>query len=152
VYVAGIVDYRFAIQPSAKALQKIVVGTIGTPQSAVPHSRLRHTCIEIEHSDEAWPLSRPIGDGEDRAAMRGESGKNVMTVLPYRFDNNKGSIRWNLTKDLNAMALAVNETVFLDGIVGMAAAHRAPTAADGSRYLALQLFLCGPACLVRGDA
>ena len=51
--------------------------------------------------------------------MRRKARKDVMTVLPDGLDYDQGSLRRDLAKDLDAVALAMNKSVLLDGIVGM---------------------------------
>ena len=146
--MAGVVNYRFAIQPAAKALEEVVVLEIHAPKSAVLHSRLGHRCVEVEHPDQARPLPRPIGNRKYWTAMSDKPGKNVMAVLPDSLDHNQRGFRRNLVKDLDAVPLAMNKAVLLDGIVGVTSADRRSTAANGGCHGLLHLCLCGPASLV----
>ena len=150
--VAGIMDYRFAIQPAAKSLEEVVVLKIRTPKSAVFDSRLGHRCIQIEHPDQPRPLPRPVRDRKDGPTMRHKARKDVMAVLPDGLDYDQGRLRRNLAKDLDAVALAMNKSVLLDGIVGMTSADGASIAANRSRHRLFRLRLCRPARLVSGDA
>ena len=82
--------------------------------------------------------------------MRVEPVQHVMAVLPDGFHHHQRRVRRDLAKHFHAVLLAVDESVLLLGIVGMAAAYFTPFAADGIHDGLFGLRLRGPAFLVGG--
>jgi hypothetical protein len=83
--------------------------------------------------------------------MSNQTGKNMMTVLPYRLHNDKWCVRRNLSKDFDAMALAANESMFLDSIEGMPSSNRMAACPDGVHHSMLDIALSRPTGLIGGQ-
>ena len=67
--------------------------------------------VQVEHSDQPRPLARPVGDGQNGAAMALQPGENVVAVLPDRFHYDDGRIRIKRHEDIHAHALVVDKSV-----------------------------------------
>ena len=119
--VIGLVRAFAGREPLAEFGLEIVVREILAPERGVFHALFRERAVQVQHADEAGPGAGPVGDGENRPAMRGESGEDVMRVLPDRFRDDEGRVRVNVLEHLNAFALRINEAVFGGGIVSVRA-------------------------------
>ena len=86
LHVRGVVLHLARLEPRAQALEEKRVGEILAPERAVGHARLGQRAVEVEHADEAGPRAAPVGDGEDRPAMRGQAGaaRGGCTARPPR--------------------------------------------------------------------
>src|SRR5690606_30826751 len=73
-------------------------------------------------------------------------------VLPYRFGNDQLRVRIDLRKDIHAHALTADKAVFFFFVVRMPALYRYAFAGKSFDYLALHLFLSGPALLIGAQA
>ena len=68
-YLRGVVDDAAAGEPFAQAAFEEVVGKVQAPQGAVFNAGFGEGAVEVEHADEAGPLPRPVGKGEDGTAV-----------------------------------------------------------------------------------
>ena len=74
--------------------------------------------------------------------------KNMMAILPDGLGYDQRSLRRDLAEDLDAMPLAMNKSMLLDRIVGMAAADRASIPWIASSSASSSLLLRRPARLI----
>ena len=84
--------------------------------------------------------------------MAVETVKDVMAVLPHRLDDYQRRAGRDAAKYFHSNFLAIDETMTLGGIVGVAALHVAAQPSDGSRDRLLGARLGRPALLVGGEA
>ena len=152
MHVADIVLDGLAREPAAEVPEEELVCEIAAPERAVGDAGLGEGGVEVEHADEAGPLAAPVGDGEDRPAMRIEAGENVVGVLPDGFDDDERRFGRQFAEHLHAVLLAVDEAVAFDGVAGVAAAHLASFVPDGSHDGLFGLRLGRPADLIGGGA
>ena len=68
-YMGGVVGDAAAGEPFAQAAFEEVVGKVQAPQGAVCNAGFGEGAVEVEHADETGPLPRPVGKGEDGAAV-----------------------------------------------------------------------------------
>ena len=87
--VAGVVVHAAGVEPRLEVAAKRRAREVISPERVVGHARLRERAVEIEHPHETRPLSRPVGDGEDRPRVRGEAGKHVVGILPHGFGHDE---------------------------------------------------------------
>ena len=59
------------VEPRLKMMTKTWSRKIIGPKSRIGNSRFCQRTIEIEHANEPWPLSRPVGKRENRAGVSG---------------------------------------------------------------------------------
>ena len=150
--VIGLVRTRTGLEPLTEFGFEIVVGEIFAPERRVFHALLGERAVQIQHADESRPRPRPVGAGEDRPAMRGESGEDVMRVLPDGFGDNERRIGINALEDIHAFALRINKTVSGVLVILVRAddviAFRLERGGEGGFHL----FLRGPADLIGREA
>jgi hypothetical protein len=84
--------------------------------------------------------------------MTEEAGQHVVSVLPDGFENDHRGLGWDLTEDVDTIALAVDEAVLLFGLERMGAFYLSSKALDSLDEIFLSRLLRGPAYLVGGQA
>ena len=77
-----------------------------------------------------------------------QAGKQVLAVLPYRFDHHQRRIGGNGAEDLDAPLLAVDEAMLLHRIKIMPTAHFMALGADCRRHGCFDFGLHRPAFLI----
>src|ERR1700746_2572881 len=77
-----------------------------------------------------------------------QSGQKMATVLPDRLSNDKRCLRVNSAKGVHPHALAINESMLEDWIVGMRASEIKTFGREGRSKLTLHCFLNRPTCPV----
>ena len=148
VDVGEIVRHTALGQPLMQLLLERLVGESLAPQRAVLLARLGQRAVEIEHADQARPLARPVGDGQDRRAMGEEPGQNVVGVLPHRLGDDDRRLRVDLGEHLEALLLAGDEAVLERRVVGMGALDLDAELRERGRDLLLHRLLRRPARFV----
>src|SRR6266404_3776398 len=106
-------NYAFS-EPLAETISKEVVAEIFAPQTTVADTGFGHRAIQIQHSDQSWPCTAPVGHRQDRAAMSEQSVEQMMAVLPNTLSHNQGSIRVEFSEYFHAHFLRIDEPVLLD--------------------------------------
>src|SRR5260370_41894368 len=84
--------------------------------------------------------------------MRVEPVRPMVAILPNGLQHYQRSCGWDLPKNFHSALLALDEAVLLYRIVGMAAFHFEPFAADGIHDGLFGARLGRPAFLIRGEA
>ena len=146
--VIGLVRTLAGCEPLAKFGFEIIVREILAPERGVFHALFRERTVQVQHADEAGPGAGPVGDGEDRSAMRGESGEDVMRVLPDGFRNDERRGRVNVFEHFQAFALRINEAVPGRRVVGVRAYDFIALGLDGGAEGVFHCLLRRPANLV----
>ena len=100
-----------ALEPLAEFLAEEIIRKILTPERGIFHACLGERSIQIQHPNEPRPLTAPVGDGEDRSAMRGQAGEHVVGVLPDCLGNNEGGLGIKVAENFHPLTLAGNESV-----------------------------------------
>ena len=144
-------DHAF-LEPLAEAVPEEVVLEVLAPQRAVADAGLGQGAVQIQHADQAGPGAAPVGDGEDRAAMGGQAGQDVMAVLPDALGHDQRGIRVELAEHLHAHLLRINEAVLLLLVERMRAHDRPALGFQGLGEDGFHLRLLGPAFLVGREA
>src|SRR5947208_1806287 len=72
---------------TAQSAQDEFGGEIIGAQSAVGDSGLGNRGVQIQHPDQPWPLSAPVGDSQNRSFVSIESMQNMVAVLPDGLDH-----------------------------------------------------------------
>ena len=132
-------------KPRPQSRLEHVVGERLAPEGAVGHARLRQRPVHVEHADEAGPGAAPVGDGQDRGAVRRQAVEDVVRILPRGKGHHQRLLRVDLPEDRAPVLLAVDEAVFFLRIVRMAARHPVALGLDGLRDGSLDLGLLRPA-------
>ncbi len=117
--VVGLVSHAPLLQPAAEVFCEPVVAKILAPQRAVFDTGLGERPVEVQHADESRPRPRPIGEGEDRPAMRDQPGEHVVRILPDGFGDDKRRVGIDPFKDAHPFLLRTDEPVLLAFLVGM---------------------------------
>jgi len=105
VDMAQVVLDLAGFEPALESREREFVGEVFTPQGGEFHAGFGERCVEIEHTDQAGPLSAPVGESEDRTLMRNKTGQNMVAILPDGLDHHERRIRGNAGEDLHAVAL-----------------------------------------------
>jgi hypothetical protein len=142
-----VVDLALA-NPLAEAVEEEGIVEVLGPDGAELDARLAQAAVEVEHSDQAGPLSTPVGDGEDGAAMADEACEDVVAVLPDGLDDDEGGVGVDGGEDIHTHALVEDKAVLEVVAVGMGAADLEALGGEGLDDGALGLGLGGPADLV----
>ena len=150
--VGGVVFDMPGFQPRLEAFLEIGVIEVLAPQRAEFYACLGERSVEVEHADESRPSAAPIGKCEDGSLVGEEAGQEVVAVLPDGFGDDERRVCWNVTEDLHAVFLAIDETVFLGGVHGMGALDFAAERFHGRKDLRLHRGLRGLTFLVGGEA
>ena len=116
--MAQIVFASSGIQSLVQLVSEVVITKSFAPQGREWNACFGKRSIEIEHAYQAGPLPRPVGDGQNRAAMSGEPGENMVAVLPHRLGDDERRIWIQVAKNAHAVMLAVDEsvTIFVDSV------------------------------------
>ena len=133
-------------EPVVQPLAEILVGEILAPERGVFDAGLGERAVEIEHADQSGPGARPVGDGEDRPAVRDQAAQHVVRVLPDRLGDDDGRLGIEAGEDVHSFALRGEKAVlFLLAIVVGADDRHNPR--PGRRRSALPPSLSGPASI-----
>ena len=128
-------------------------GKILTPEGRVFHPGFGQRAVEVEHSDQPWPLTGPVGDRADRTLVADQAVQHVMRVLPDGLGNDDRSIGIDaVAEDLHPLLLRLDESVFLVVLVLMGANELIPRRRDGFGQLFFHRLLRRPADLVGAEA
>ena len=127
-------------KPRAKPSCEERVREVLAPERAVAHARLGQRGVQVEQPDETGKRAAPVCHGEDRPAVGGQSGQQMLAVLPHRLGHDQGAICRDAPKDLHAALLAVDESVPLGPVIAVGAQHPAPLLLDGGNE---EPFHCG---------
>src|SRR6266487_682237 len=65
-----------AVEPLAQAALEIGIGEALAPNCAIVNTRFGQRPVEIQHAHQAWPRPAPVGQGENWAAVRAQTGKD----------------------------------------------------------------------------
>ena len=71
--VRGVVDNNLVFDPLPKTFLEQGVLEVLAPQRAERNASLAQAAIQIQHANQAGPLSGPVGNSENRTAMREQS-------------------------------------------------------------------------------
>ena len=138
------------LEPVMQVGAEVFVGEILAPEGRVFHARFRERAVEIEHADEAGPGARPIGNRENRPAVRDQSAEHVVRILPDRLGYDDGRFGVNVGEDFHAFLLRGDEAVLLFVAVLMGADDGIAFRFDGLSEGVFHLLLSGPAFLIGG--
>ncbi len=145
--VRALARFEPVVQPRAE----IIVGEVLAPQGRILDARLGERAVQVEHADQARPGSRPIGDGQDRPAMRDEAAQHVMRILPDGLGHDERRLGVQPGKDLHPFALRRQEAVLFLFAIRMSADDRIALGFHGAGQGLLHFFLGRPALLVGGE-
>src|ERR1017187_8611917 len=148
VHMVQVIDDTMVMQPFAKSLLEQFIFEVFAPERAESHSRLVQTAIQIQHTHKAWPLTGPIRYGQDGAAVARQASKNVIAVLPDSFCNNQRCVWVDMSKNVHAHPLVIDESMPELRIEGMCSAQSKPFGFEGFCQLRFHLRLCGPTHLI----
>lgn len=151
-HVALIMFDRAGRQPLAQAFLEEGVGEVLAPERGVVHASLGEGSVEVQKSDETGPLAAPVRHRENGTAMGGQTGKNMMRILPHSLGNDERRIWINATKDLDAHFLRVDEAMFLHAIKRMRTLHDAAFRFQRGGEFVLHILLSSPAGLIGSKA
>ena len=146
--VGLIVGNAVGFEPLAEAVLEEGIGEGLAPERGVGDAGLGERGVEIQKADKAGPLAAPIRHGEDGAAVGGQSGQNMMRILPHGLGDDERCIRRDAAEDLDAFPLAGDEAVLLFRIVRMRPFDDAALGFESSGQSLLHGFLRGPAGLI----
>ena len=144
-HVAGVVVDRAGGEPGLEVTLEAWARKVVGPDRRVGHARLRQRAVEIEHADEAGPLPRPVGRGEDRAFVGGEAGEDVVGVLPDRLGHHERHVRIDACEDVEALAATGDEAVAPAPGGGVATVERPAGPGEGGGERLLHRLLRRPA-------
>ncbi len=140
------------LEPLGEFAEEVGVVEVVAPEGGVFHAGLGEAAVEVEHADETGPSAGPIGDGEDRPAVRDEAVKNVVGILPDGLGDDDRRVGVDGREDLHAFFLRGDEAVFHVLLVAVRAHELVAEFGDGGREGFLHFLLGGPADGVGGVA
>ena len=112
--VVGLVlDVALRRASCAGCREERLVGEILAPERRVLHAGLGQRAVEIQHADQSRPGARPVGDGQDRPAVRDQPVQHVMRVLPDGLGHDQRRVGIDAGEDLHAFLLRADEAVLL---------------------------------------
>ncbi|MNV31102.1 hypothetical protein D3C71_1223950 [compost metagenome] len=145
------VDRTFQKPLGKTAAEEIVVECLA-PQRGIGDTRLGQRAVEIEQADQTRPLAGPVGNGQDRSLVAGETGQHMVRILPDGFCDDHRHIGIDLRKRIHALALRGEKAVAFFRLVGVSALHRVAEAGEHLAEFLLHRILGRPALLVGGQA
>ena len=146
------------LHPLLQSLEEEVVREVLAPERAERDAGLCQTGVQVQHPDQSGPGAAPVGDGEDGALVREQSGEHMMAVLPDRLGDDHRCVGRNGPEHFDAVLLTVDEPVTFRRIERVCAADLAAEALHGAgqEFLhgGLGLFtvaICGRTEVAAGD-
>src|SRR5207253_1024855 len=121
---------------------------IDAPESVVLHAGLGQRAVQVQHADQSGPLAAPVGDRQNRAAMRVQAMEQMMAVLPHGLHHDERRIARDLAEHFHPVFLAVDEAALFLRIVWMTTLYLASFALDGANDGSLGALLRRPALLI----
>ncbi len=136
-------------QPVGQLFAEVAAAKIFAPQRAVLHARLGQRAIEIEHADQPWPGSRPIGQREDWPLVGNQTVQHMVRILPDRLGHDERSFGVDARKDLHPFLLRSDEPMLLRWLEGVGPRELIAALPHGVRQGRFHVGLRRPAFLVR---
>ncbi len=146
--VVVVVSDAVVAQPFAQAFLEKLFVEILAPQGAEADAGLVQAAVQVEHTDQARPLARPVGHCEDGSAMAEQSGEHMIAVLPHGLGNHQGRLGMDMGENVHAHALVVDEAVAQGGVKRVRALERESFGLERGNEFFFHLRLGGPALLV----
>jgi hypothetical protein len=106
-----IMDNGVVFDPLPEATQEELIIKVLAPKSAKGDSRLYQRSVKIQQSYKPRPLSRPICNRKNRAAMTPHAWEYMMRILPCGRSKYEIGLRVYFGKDIHPHSLADNEAV-----------------------------------------
>ena len=147
--VTRVVTHRPVREPRPQVAVERGAAEVVRPERGVGDARLRERSVEVEHPHEARPLSRPVGDGEDRTGVGREPGQHVVGVLPDRFRDDERRGRIDRLEDAQALPGARDEPMAARPAGGMSSHQRPSRTPEGRGQVGLHRLLGRPADPIR---
>ena len=146
--VLGLVADLALVEPLAQPVEEGFVGEVLAPQRRVFLAGLGEAGVEVQHSDQARPGSRPVGNGEDRSPVTEQTGEHVVRILPDRLGHDELGVGIDAGEDAHPFLLRSDEAVFFVLLVGMGTNQLVSRVRDAPPQCLFHLVLGGPAVLV----
>ena len=118
-------------QPAAETIGEERVVERLAPKRGIFDAGLGQRAVEVEQPDQPRPSAAPVGDGEDRPLVRVKAGQDVVAVLPDGLGDDERRVDGDGFEDLQAVFLAVDETMAFLRVERMGAANLTALALDG---------------------
>jgi hypothetical protein len=68
------------MDPISNCLDKEVIFEILTPNGTVIDTHLGQTSVEVEHTNQTWPLPAPVCNGQNGTAVIAQTGQHMIAV------------------------------------------------------------------------